>query len=74
MKNTKYGNLYIKDSSGDTIYVYGVYDSTGTVRYDSLPDPPVAGDEVVLYARVQRYVNGSTVIIELVSANLISIS
>ena len=74
VSNTKYGNLYIKDSSGNSIYVYGVYDSTGSVRYDSLPDPPVAGDEIVLYAQVKRYVNSYGVTIELVNSKLISSS
>ena len=74
VKNTKYGNLYIQDSSGNSIYVYGVYDSTGSVRYDSLTDPPVAGDEIVLYARLKRYVSNYGVTIELVDAKLIQSS
>ena len=74
VSNTKYGNLYIEDSGGNSIYVYGVYDSTGSTRYDSLPDPPVVGDEIVLYAQVKRYKNNYGVTIELVNSKLISSS
>jgi hypothetical protein len=72
--NTTYGNLYIEDESGNTLYIYGVYDSTGSVRYGSMTDPPVVGDEICLYGQVKRYVNISqnTVTIELMSARLVN--
>ena len=74
IKNSKYGNLYIKDASGNQLYVYGTYDSSGSVRYDAMADPPTVGDEVVLCAQIKRYVNDYGVTIELVDAKLISCS
>ena len=70
--NTTYGNVTIDDGQGNTLYIYGVYDKTGSVRYDGLSDPPRVGDSVVLCGPVKRYVNGGTVTVELMRARLIS--
>ena len=72
--NTTYGNLYIEDEHGNSLYVYGVYDSTGSLRYDALSNPPKVGDEICLFAPVKRYVSVSqnTVTIELINARLIN--
>jgi hypothetical protein len=72
--NTTYGNLYIEDEHGNSLYVYRVYDSTGSTRYDALSDQPKVGDEICLYAPVKRYVSVSqnTVTIELINARLIN--
>ncbi len=70
--STTYGNLTIRDEKGNTLYVYGVYDSTGQVRYDAMSDPPAAGDEVVLFGPVKRYVYNGNVTIELMNARLMS--
>ena len=70
--NTQYGNLTIDDGQGNTLYVYGVYDASGAIRYDSLSDPPRVGDTVVLCAPVKKYVNGGSVTVELMRARLIS--
>ena len=72
--NTKYGNMYVKDENGNTLYVYGTYDATGATRYDGMADPPAVGDEVVLYAQIKRYVNGGSVTIELIDAKVLSCS
>ena len=40
IKNEQYGNLYIKDEEGNTLYVYGLYNADGTVRYDAMTDKP----------------------------------
>ena len=70
--NTQYGNLTIDDGQGNTLYVYGVYDASGAIRYDGLSDPPRVGDTVVLCAPVKKYVNGGSVTVELMRARLIS--
>ncbi len=54
--NKQYGNLTIEDEDGNQLYIYGVYDSTGAVRYDSLENPPQVGDTVVLSGTMQHYV------------------
>ncbi len=41
--NTTYGNLYIEDENGNSLYVYGVYDENGN-RYDGISNPPQVGD------------------------------
>lgn len=46
--STTYGNMTIVDENGDSIYVYGVYSSDGTVRYDSLNPLPQVGDKITL--------------------------
>ncbi len=69
--NTTYGNLTIDDGKGNTLYVYGVYDKTGSIRYDGLNDPPRVGDTVVLCGPVKKYVAGGTVTVELMRARLV---
>ena len=73
--STKYGNIYIEDEDGNELYVYGVWDYTGKVRYDGMTDPPAVGDEVVLYAPVARYVSqAGAVTIELKNAWVLPLS
>ncbi len=70
--NTRYGNLTIADAWGNTLYVYGVYDFTGSDRYDSMENPPQVGDTIILYAQVQHYVPlQGDAIIELFHAKLV---
>ncbi len=67
--NTTYGNLTIQDENGNTLYIYGVYDATGSERYDQMENPPQVGDEVVLYGKIQHYVSKSgKITIEMVYA------
>ena len=71
--NTTYGNIYIEDSAGNQLYVFGVYDATGALRYDAMTDQPKVGDTVVLYGKIMHYVNQSgESIIEMKSAHMIS--
>ena len=69
--NTTYGNITIDDGQGNTLYIYGVYDKTGAVRYDGLSDPPRVGDTVVLHGPVKKYVIGGKTTVELMRARLI---
>ena len=60
IKHTTYGNMYLVDENGNSIYVYGTYSADGEIRYDSLTTKPVAGDTVTLYAVVGNY-NGAQI-------------
>lgn len=73
IENTTYGNLYIEDEEGNTLYVYRTYDSTGSVKYGDMTDPPAVGDEICLYGQVKKYVSISqnSVTIELMNARLV---
>lgn len=70
--NKTYGNLTLVDDQGNTLYVYGVYDKTGSTRYDAMQPQPKVGDTVVLCGAIQNYVPKSgDAIIEMVSARVI---
>ena len=70
VSNTTYGDLTIDDGRGNTLYVFGLYDASGSVRYDAMADPPKAGDTVVLLGPVKKYVDGNRVTVELMRARL----
>ena len=53
--NATYGNLYIADENGNRLYIYGVYDATGTNRYDAMETKPVVGDTVTLLGYIGKY-------------------
>ena len=72
---TSYGNMYIEDADGNQLYIYGLYDSTGQVKYGDMTNPPKVGDEIVVLGRIKKYVrSGSDPIIEMESARLIPMS
>ena len=56
--STTYGNMTVRDESGDSIYVYGVYSSDGKIRYDSLSVKPKVGETVTLLGILGLY-NGA---------------
>ena len=74
--NTTWGNLYIEDEDGNSLFIYGLYDSSGAVRYDTMENPPAVGDTVCLYGPIMRYYSSSTSEekIEMTNARLISVS
>lgn len=74
--STTWGNMYIEDEAGNALFIYGLYDSTGTVRYDAMSNPPKVGDTVLLYGPITHYYNENKneEKIEIASARLISIS
>lgn len=54
--NSQYGNLYIVD--GDfSLYVYGLYDATGKVRYDAMNPQPLPKDTIKVLSSVGKYSN-----------------
>ncbi len=54
----KYGDLYIEDEEGNSIYVYGLYSANGAVGYGDMTDPPVVGDTIKVLSVVGKY-NGT---------------
>jgi hypothetical protein len=64
--------MYIADSEGNRLYIYGTYNVSGNIRYDAMADPPQVGDTVVLYGQITHYVSKSgEKKIEIVSARII---
>ena len=70
---TRYGNMYIEDEEGNTLYVYGTYDETGTLSYGDMSEKPQVGDTVLLYGAMKNYYNSGTGknILEMVDAWII---
>ena len=60
IKNTTYGNMYIEDGNGNSIYVYGFYNADGSARFDAMENQPAVGDMVTVYAIIGNY-NGSQI-------------
>ena len=60
IKSTTYGNMYIIDENGNSIYVYGTWSADGSAKYDAMDVKPVAGDTVTLYGVVGNY-NGAQI-------------
>ena len=52
--NTQYGNLYIKDEAGNTLYIYGLYDQAGN-RFDKLAKQPAVGDTITVLSTSGNY-------------------
>lgn len=73
IENTKYGNMTIRDEKGNSLYVYGLYDAFGSVRFDAMEKQPAVGDVVTLAAPIKKYVSSSGVKVELMNARLIGI-
>lgn len=73
IENQTYGNMTIEDGLGNRLYVYGVYDVTGGVRYDAMSPRPAVGDTIVLCAPVKKFVYAGNTTIELINARTLSI-
>ena len=55
IKNDTYGNLYIKDAEGNTLYVYGLYSADGSTRYDKMEVKPAVGDTITILGVISNY-------------------
>ena len=53
--NTRYGNLYIQDEEGNTLYIYGMYSADGSVRFDTMYPQPKVGDTITVYGVLGQY-------------------
>ncbi len=67
ISNTTYGNWYMTDSEGNSLYIYGTKDASGTYNWGSFNI--AVGDEVTVEGARTTY--GST--IEIVDATFISV-
>ena len=65
--STTYGNMYITDDEGNTVYVYGFYNADGSARFDAMENQPAVGDIVKVYAIFGQYNN----VIELKNACMV---
>ncbi len=54
IENDYYGNLYIQDDTGYSVYVYGLNDADG-VRYGNMENPPREGDTITIIGAITRY-------------------
>ena len=53
-----YGNMYIQDTEGNTLFIFGVYDESG-IKYGELAIKPEVGDQITLKGVIKKY--GDTV-------------
>jgi len=53
--NTTYGNLYIEDADGNTLYIYGLYSADGSTRFDAMDVKPAVGDQIKVYGILGTY-------------------
>ena len=67
--NTTYGNLYIQDADGNTLYIYGLYNQAN-VRFDKLATQPAVGDTITVLSTAGQY-NGKP---QLKNAVLVSLT
>lgn len=55
VENDAYGNVYIQDENGDSIFIYGLYSKDGTVRYRDFDVKPVVGDVITVLGTPSYY-------------------
>ncbi len=58
IKNTTYGNVYIQDAEGNSLYIYGLYNKDGSVRFDAMENQPKVGDTITVMGVAWNY-NGA---------------
>ena len=54
IKNGQYGEMTVKDSTGE-IYVYGTYSADGEKKFNEIEDQPKVGDEIVISCVLATY-------------------
>ncbi len=55
IKNTTYGNLYIQDAEGNSLYIYGIYSADGSTRFDAMDPQPKVGDTITVVGVACNY-------------------
>ncbi len=74
INNTEFGNGYIEDENGNSIYVYGMW-GEGNVKYQNLPqaERPVEGDTVVLKGTLMLYKKSDgTIVLEFYQTTIVN--
>ena len=73
--NFTYGNCYLTDDEGNTIYIYGLKDENGN-RYDKMTNAPIEGDVIIVCAIIKKYQYPSTgdIVIELINSVVLAIN
>ena len=56
--NAQYGNMYIEDAEGNTLFIYGLYSADGNTRFDAMEVKPAVGDQIKVYGVLGNY-NGA---------------
>lgn len=56
--NAEYGNMYIEDAEGNTLFIYGLYSADGKTRFDAMEVKPAVGDQIKVYGVLGNY-NGA---------------
>lgn len=54
-----YGNCTVAEDENETLYIYGLYDESGNVRYDSFAEQPGLSDLVIVKGQIKKYVKAS---------------
>lgn len=63
-----FGNMYIVDETGNfSLYIYGLYDATGDVRYDKMNPKPLVKDTIKVLSVVGKY----STTVQLKNANVV---
>jgi 2',3'-cyclic-nucleotide 2'-phosphodiesterase/3'-nucleotidase len=75
ISSPEYGNCYLTDENGNTIFVYGLKDENGT-RYDGMVNQPVDGDVVIIRSVIKKYQYPKTgeVVVELINSVVVAIN
>lgn len=55
IKSTTYGNLYLRDSAGNTLYIYGLFSADDSVRFDGMRPQPAVGDTITVVGVLGQY-------------------
>ena len=55
IENTTYGNLWIEDEAGNQLYIYGLWDMSGTALYHEMSDAPQVGDTILVKGPIKNY-------------------
>lgn len=53
-----WGNMYIQDEAGNSLFIYGIYNADGSARFDVMDPQPAVGDTITVLGILGQY-NGN---------------